>query len=73
VQGLQHEKDTSTWFLRSTLHLWLCFVRLRSEGSSGAYLSQELFNNLWLDDERRVAGSVSCSLARVHARAAGVV
>ena len=32
-----------------SLHVWMCLARLRADGSDGAKLSQELFDNFWDD------------------------
>ena len=40
------------------LHLWIIFVRLRTDKEDGDYLSQQIFNAFWSDLEKRLVDQI---------------
>ncbi|EDV22409.1 Ubiquinol-cytochrome-c reductase complex assembly factor 1 [Trichoplax sp. H2] len=43
-----------SWFLINQLHVWMCLVRLKQEGSDGKYAYQQLVTFFWEDVESRI-------------------
>lgn len=55
-----------TWFSITTLHAWLCVVRLRALPSPlGETYIQELVNHLFIDTELRIRGPYAVSQQRL--------
>ncbi|KAL5969922.1 Ubiquinol-cytochrome-c reductase complex assembly factor 1 [Taenia solium] len=43
-----------TWFSLTTLHIWMCLVRLRREGQEGKILKKPLIQFIWTDLRSRM-------------------
>ena len=51
-----------SWFLVTQLHLWMCLVRFKADGSDGVVMYKQLVTLFWNDVEYRmkIAGVWSC-------------
>jgi len=54
LKECQLPETFQSWFSVTVLHMWLYCARLRSEGSLGKEMKQELFNHLWVDVELKL-------------------
>ncbi|CAH8623265.1 unnamed protein product [Dicrocoelium dendriticum] len=54
VQRLNLPDNFQSWFSLTTLHIWMCLVRLRQEGVEGQLLKRTFVNLFWLDLRSRM-------------------
>ncbi|VDO72350.1 unnamed protein product [Schistosoma margrebowiei] len=54
VQHLKLPDTFQTWFSLTTLHMWMCYVRLRQEGQEGYLIKKWMDRALWEDMKHRV-------------------
>ncbi|TGZ76065.1 hypothetical protein CRM22_000008 [Opisthorchis felineus] len=54
VETLGLPDTFQSWFSLTTLHMWLCLVRLRQEGIEGQLLKRPFVNLFWLDLKPRL-------------------
>ncbi|VDL90396.1 unnamed protein product [Schistocephalus solidus] len=45
-----------SWFSLTTLHIWMCLVRLRREGQEGRILKETFIKLIWIDLKGRMRG-----------------
>ncbi|CAL8087284.1 unnamed protein product [Calicophoron daubneyi] len=54
VDRLNLPDTFQSWFSITSLHVWLCLVRLRKEGTEGQLLKKTFVNIFWLDLKSRM-------------------
>jgi len=79
VEGMNFEEffeacelpDTfQSWFVILHLHIWMCLVRLKTEGKDGRYLYRKLVEMMWHDVEERIKnlGTIDSTVVRDNLR-----
>ncbi|CAD5115044.1 DgyrCDS4062 [Dimorphilus gyrociliatus] len=53
IKELSLPDTFNSWFRISELHMWLCTVRLASEGPEGKFIRNEMLKALWVDAKKR--------------------